>query len=204
MKVTALVMAGGRGKRMELETEKPLLNFLGKQLIDRVIEAVEEAKKVTEFYVVTSNNTPITESRCLEAGIETIRTYGRGYHEDLKQAVANAKLFCPVLTVSSDLPALTGSFLDHVVSVFEKSNCDAVTVLVPIIKREELKLSVSSIYNYKGENYAISGINVVNGNKILEEKLDELAIISDDFDAVLNINTMEDLGIAQKIVTDLT
>ena len=52
------------------------------------------------------------------------------------------------------------------------------------------------------DNYAISGINVVNGNKILEEKLDELAIISDDFDAVLNINTMEDLGIAQKIVTD--
>jgi adenosylcobinamide-phosphate guanylyltransferase len=61
MKVPALIMAGGKGKRMRLPVEKPLLPFLGKPLIDWVVEAVESAEKVSEFYVVTSGNTPETE-----------------------------------------------------------------------------------------------------------------------------------------------
>lgn len=203
MKIPALIMAGGKGKRMAFKTEKPLLTFFGKQLIERVIGAVKTAKKVREFYVVTSKNTPRTERQCLEAGFKVINTDGKGYHDDLRQAILKAKLYCPVLTVSSDLPALTGSFLDQVISIFEKGNSDALTVLVPIRRREELKLSISSIYNYKGMEYAISGINVLNGSKILEEKLDESAIISDEIDAVLNINTMEDLGVAEKLVRGL-
>ena len=40
MKVPALIMAGGKGKRIGLPVEKPLLPFLGKPLIDWVAEAV--------------------------------------------------------------------------------------------------------------------------------------------------------------------
>ena len=54
MKVPALIMAGGKGSRMGLPTEKPLLPFLGKPLIDWVAEAVLSAEKVSEFYVITS------------------------------------------------------------------------------------------------------------------------------------------------------
>ena len=54
MKVPALIMAGGKGKRIGLPVEKPLLPFLGKPLIDWVAEAVASAQKVSEFYVVTS------------------------------------------------------------------------------------------------------------------------------------------------------
>jgi GTP:adenosylcobinamide-phosphate guanylyltransferase len=50
MKVPALIMAGGKGKRMGLPVEKPLLPFLDKPLIDWVVEAVESAEKVSEFY----------------------------------------------------------------------------------------------------------------------------------------------------------
>ena len=64
MKVPALIMAGGKGKRMGLPVEKPLLPFLGKPLIDWVVEAVQSAKKVSELYVVTSENTPETEKHC--------------------------------------------------------------------------------------------------------------------------------------------
>ena len=41
MKVPALIMAGGKGKRMGLPVEKPLLPFLGKPLIDWVAEALD-------------------------------------------------------------------------------------------------------------------------------------------------------------------
>ena len=56
MRIPALVLAGGKGKRMGLAIEKPLLPFLGKPLIDWVVEAVKSAKKVSEFYIVTSEN----------------------------------------------------------------------------------------------------------------------------------------------------
>ena len=58
MMIPALIMAGGKGSRMGLPTEKPLLPFLGKPLIDWVADAILTAKKVTEFYVITSANTP--------------------------------------------------------------------------------------------------------------------------------------------------
>jgi adenosylcobinamide-phosphate guanylyltransferase len=200
MKVAALIMAGGKGERMGLTIEKPLLTFLGKPIVERVIEAVESAQRVSEFSVVTSKNTPETENRCLKLGLKVIRTDGRGYHDDLKQAVLKARLSCPVLTISSDLPALRGTFLDRVISFFEKAKKDAVTVLVPMKKREELNLSLSSVYEYNGQSYAVSGINIIDGAKIFEDKIDEFAMISEEIDAVLNVNTLKDMEIAQRIV----
>ena len=68
MKVPALIMAGGKGKRMGLPIEKPLLPFLGKPLVDWVAEAVASAQNVSEFYIVTSPNTPKTEKHCQSKG----------------------------------------------------------------------------------------------------------------------------------------
>ncbi len=68
MKVPALIMAGGRGIRMGLPTEKPLLPLLGKPLVDWVADAVANAQNVSEFYVVTSSNTLETEKYCQNKG----------------------------------------------------------------------------------------------------------------------------------------
>ena len=68
MMVPALIMAGGKGSRMGLPTEKPLLPFLGKPLIDWVAEAIVDAKKVSEFYVITSANTPTNRKHCQSKG----------------------------------------------------------------------------------------------------------------------------------------
>jgi adenosylcobinamide-phosphate guanylyltransferase len=200
LKVPALIMAGGKGKRMGLPVEKPLLSFLGKPLIDWVVEAVESSKKVSEFYVVTSKNTLETEKKCLRDCWKVIRTDGKGYHDDLKQAILNARLQCPVLTISSDLPALTGKFLDRIISVYEKSEKDALTILVPVKKREELKLSASPTYDYEGVAYVISGVNLIDGAKILEKKLNECAVITEEIEATLNVNTLKDLDTAEKMV----
>jgi adenosylcobinamide-phosphate guanylyltransferase len=145
-------------------------------------------------------NTPETEKKCLQEGWRVIRTDGKGYHEDLKQAILAAPLACPVLIVSSDLPALTGKFLDKIIDAYEKSKTDALTVLVPVERRERLKLSVSSTYLYMGKSYAVSGINLVDGAKIQDEKLGECAVVTDEAEAVLNVNTLEDLGIAEELV----
>ena len=108
-------MAGGKGKRINLPLEKPLLPFIGKPLIDWVAEAVMSAKKVSEFYVVTSPNTPQTEKHCQSKGWKVLRTDAKGYHSDLKQAALIAMLTGPVLTVPADSPAITGKFLDKII-----------------------------------------------------------------------------------------
>ncbi|KON31298.1 hypothetical protein AC478_03040 [miscellaneous Crenarchaeota group-1 archaeon SG8-32-3] len=203
MKVPALIMAGGKGKRIGLPVEKPLLLFLGKPLIDWVLEAVASADKVSEFYVVTSVNTPETEKRCKSKGWKFLRTAAKGYHSDLKQAVRNAGLSGAVLTIPADLPAVTGSFLDKVVSEFEECGKNFLAVFVPIKSREALGLSVSSTDEYNGVWHAVSGVNIVNGAKIQEEgKIETSVIITEETEVLLNINTQKDLEISEKIIQD--
>jgi adenosylcobinamide-phosphate guanylyltransferase len=200
LRVPALIMAGGRGKRIGLPVEKPLLTVLDKPLIDWVVDAVASSKRVTEFYVVTSENTAETEKHCQTRGLHIIQTNAKGYHDDLKQALSKAQIASAVLTVSSDLPALTGAFLDQAIAAYETNGKDALTVLVPVGKRLQLDLSVSSTYPFQGKEYAVCGINLINAAKIAEEKLEECAFVTEEIAAVLNVNTLQDLAVAEKML----
>jgi adenosylcobinamide-phosphate guanylyltransferase len=194
-------MAGGKGKRMCLPIEKPLLPFLGKPLIDWIVEAVISAGKVSDFYVVTSKNTSETEKWCIAKGWKVFRTDAKGYHEDLKQVALEGDLRGPILTIPADLPAVTGKFLDRAIGAFEICGKDFLAVFVPIKIREELGLSVSSTDEYKGVLYGVSGVNIVNGSGIQEEgKMETAAIITEEIEVLLNINTLKDLEIAEKIM----
>ena len=201
MKVPALIMAGGKGTRMGLPTEKPLLLLLGKPLIDWVAEAVASSKNVSEFYVVTSANTLETEKHCQNKGWTILHTDAKDYHNDLKQATFAAGLMGSVLTIPADSPAVTGKFLDKIVSQFEVCGKDFYAVFVPIQKRKDSGLSVDSTDEYKGEWYAVSGVNIVNGSKIQGEgKIETNALITEEAEVLLNINTISDLEITEKIM----
>jgi len=193
-------MAGGKGSRMGLPVEKPMLPFFGKPLIDYAIVAISQAKNITDFYIVTSNNTPNTEQHCKNMNWKTIHTDAKGYHDDLKQAVRSTKLTGPILTMPSDVPAVTGAFLDKVVCEFEQCGKDFLAVFVPIKKRLDLGLSISSTDEYNGTWYAVSGINIINGAMIQKDgKIETSALITEETDVLLNINTQKDVEIAQKI-----
>lgn len=157
LRVPALIMAGGKGKRLGLSIEKPLLPLLGKPLICWVMEAVKSANMVSEFYVVTSENTPETEKKCVNDGLKVVRTDARGYHDDLKQALTKVHIQSAVATISSDVPALTDGFLNRVISMYEVNRADALTVLVPVGKRLEMGLSTTSTYQFEGKLIALAG-----------------------------------------------
>ena len=203
MRVPALIMAGGKGTRMGLPVEKPLVPFLGKPLLDWVVNAVKFAKNISGLYVVTSPNTPETEKKCAKAGLRILKTDGKGYHDDLKQAILKANFQGPVLIMPSDVPALTGEVLDKIVSAYEKNGKDALAVFVPIEKRLQLGLSVSSTDEYKGVWYAVSGVNIINAKRILSEgKIETGAIVTDEIEVLLNVNTLKDLEVAEKIMRE--
>lgn len=204
MKIPAVVMAGGKGKRMDIALEKPLVPFLGKSLIDWVLNAAKAAERISEVYVVTSPNTPMTTAKCAKEGWRIIETDGRGYHDDLRQAIVKGGFRGPVLIIPADAPALTGATLDKIVSAHEESQKDALAVFVPIEKRERLGLSVSSTDEFNGTNYAVSGVNIIDSKRVLsEEKIETDAIVTDKFELMLNVNTVEDLKIAERIMKSL-
>ena len=196
-------MAGGKGTRIGLPIEKPLLPLLGKPLIDWVVESINNSQKISEFYVVTSLNTPETEKHCQSKKWNVLRTAAKGYHNDLKQATKMACLTGSVLTVPADSPAVTGSFLDRIVGYFENCGKDFYAIFVPVEVREGLGLSVDSTDEYKGKWYAVSGVNIVNGTKIQGEgKIETSALITDEIEVLLNINTLSDLEVAEKIMRE--
>jgi GTP:adenosylcobinamide-phosphate guanylyltransferase len=94
--------------------------------------------------------------------------------------------------------------LDRVISAFEKRGKDALAVFVPIETRERFKLSISSTDEYKGTWYAVSGVNIISGSRIRDEgKIATSAIITEEIEVLLNINTQNDLAIAEEIIRNV-
>jgi GTP:adenosylcobinamide-phosphate guanylyltransferase len=121
----------------------------------------------------------------------------------LKQAVRDAGITGAILTMPSDVPAVTGKFLDKVISSFEASEKGYMAVFVPIETRQRLGLSISSTDEYKGVWYAVSGVNIITGAKIQErEKIETSAFITEETEVLLNVNTLKDVEIAEKIMRE--
>lgn len=185
-------MAGGKGTRFGGDTEKPMAQFMGKPLIRRVIEAAKESKRISETYVAVTSYSRKTAQEAAEASVKVIETDGKGYHADLQQAVKYANIKCPVLIISADLPLLNGEFLDEIIEEYEESGKPALTVLVPEEALREHGLSAVSPLEYEGKMYAVSGINIIDGQRGLEEQ-EQVVIVSRRPEAVFNVNSSKDL-----------
>jgi len=59
--VTAVIMAGGKGTRMEFKGEKPLISVRGKPMIRHVCEAVHSSREVDDLVVapVKTHHSPL-------------------------------------------------------------------------------------------------------------------------------------------------
>lgn len=197
MHIVALIMAGGKGTRFGEDTEKPMAQFMGKPIIRKVIEATKESKRITETIVAVTAYSPKTEKEATQASVKVVETNGQGYHDDLKQAVQIAHLKCPVIIVSADLPLLSGEFLDEIIKKYEEAGKPALTVLIPQEAFRKYNISAASPLEYEGKMYAVSGINIIDGQRILEEQEQEV-VVSSRPEAVFTVNSTEDLESAKK------
>jgi adenosylcobinamide-phosphate guanylyltransferase len=196
MRIVALIMAGGKGTRFGGDTEKPMALFMGKPLVKRVIDAVKESKNITETYIAVTAYSPETAKEAKKESVAVIETAGKGYHEDLQEAVKNAELFCPVLIISADIPLLNGAFLDDIIEKYVASGKPALTVMIPEDAFREYGLSAVSLYEYKGKMFAVSGINIMDGTRILDEQEQEV-VVSSRPEAVFTVNSRKDLEAAK-------
>jgi adenosylcobinamide-phosphate guanylyltransferase len=196
MDVAALVMAGGAGTRMRIEEEKPLLKVGGKPMIEHVLNALKGAKKVNEIVVTISERTPKTATFARKFSLKVLQTPGNGFCLDVGYAVKKLRLGT-VLTICADLPLITSEFVDEVITHYERCNKPALTVMVPLEIYNKLGLSMDYVFKIEGKNLVPAGINVIDGKRIEEEELEEEILVVDNERVVVNVNTLEDLRVAE-------
>jgi adenosylcobinamide-phosphate guanylyltransferase len=200
MGVTALVMAGGKGTRMTLSEEKPLLKIGGKTVIEHVLAALENAEKVDSIVVAVSDYTPKTARFMAKFPVKVIKTPGKEYVSDMGYAVKRLKLQI-VLAVAADLPLITGETIDDIVERYEQCGKPALTVVVSLETKEKLGLGREYAFEVKNKLVVPAGINVIDGRRIDEEELDEETCVVDRKEVAVNINTIQELRIAENLFT---
>jgi adenosylcobinamide-phosphate guanylyltransferase len=196
MGVTALLMAGGEGSRLKAVGEKPLLKVGGKLMIELVLEALKGAEKVEDIIVAVSKHTPKTAAFARNDSLKVLQTPGRGFCLDARYAIKKLRLKT-VLTICADLPLVTSEFIDKVLTHYEQSKKPALTVMAPLETYTKFGLTADYVFTIKGRKLVPVGINVVDGKRIKEKVLDEEILVVDDERVVVNVNTSEDLRIAE-------
>ena len=195
--IYAILMAGGMGTRLKVPVEKPLFKLHDKPLIKYVIDNLSSSKFIDEIVIAVSPNTTET-TKYLESLNEDFRildTSGEDYLKDLsyileyfeKESKEDILLF-----INADLPFISTETIDHVIDYYMNSDKDALSVIVPVEVYDELGLE----YSYEYNGYVPSGLNILRSENIIQ---DENQLVLKKVELALNINTIPDSEIAEKL-----
>jgi adenosylcobinamide-phosphate guanylyltransferase len=191
--VIAVVLAGGKGTRMRSKQEKPLLEVMGKPLIQHVVDALLSSENIEKVLVATSIHTPQTARWVKNKGLSIIDTPGRGYVEDMGFILSRPDLNGEtILTVTADLPLLTGEVVDEVLDYYQQCHKPALSVMVPVEIFHKHCLQPSMVW----ENLVPSGLNILRGK---DTEQDEELLVLGKIEVALNINSPEDIISLKKL-----
>ena len=181
-----LVMAGGKGTRMKSNEEKLLLPYK-QPLVLHVIDALKNSNCFEKIIAATSPNSPQTKNILVENNITIIETSGEGFVTDLNNILKQLDDF--VLVSSGDLPLLDGDIIKQII---DNVNHDKTWTSIVTTKsfQNSLNLEPECISTLNDEDYAQTGISIVNASKISNlDTIEEDYLIIDDKRVCFNINT---------------
>ena len=185
-----LVMAGGRGSRMEFPSPEKLLLEYEKPIIFHVIDSLNDSHCFSKVFAATSPNSPDTKNELEQRGIETLDTEGNGYVNDLNFLLQKMDGF--VFVVSGDLPLLDEKIIQVITEKFNSKNVWT-SFLVSKKFLNSLGLESNLLINSDDIDCVHTGISIINADKI--QNLDPVKdnyIILDDKRIAFNLNTKKD------------
>ena len=191
-----LVMAGGKGTRMKSNEEKLLLNYK-QPLVLHVIDALKNSNCFEKIIAATSPNSPQTKNILVENNITIIETSGEGFVTDLNNILKQLDDF--VLVSSGDLPLLDGDIIKQII---DNVNHDKTWTSIVTTKsfQNSLNLEPECISTLNDEDYAHTGISIVNASKISNlDTIEEDYLIIDDKRVCFNINTKNEYELLDSI-----
>lgn len=190
-------MAGGRGTRLKVPQEKPLFKIRDKPLIKYVIDNLNASKFIDKVIIAVSPNTCETTKylETCDGEFEIFDTSGDDYLKDLAYILDYFEEKSKddiLLFINADLPFISTETIDYVIDFYLNSDKDALSVLVPVEIFEELGLD----YSYEFNGNVPSGLNILRSENIIQ---DENQLIIPKVELALNINTIPDSKVAEKL-----
>jgi len=184
-----LVMAGGKGTRMNISNEKLLLEYK-KPVIFHVIDALKNSHCFSQVIVATSPNSPDTKHVLEQNKIETLSTPGNGYVNDLNFLLQ--KMSGSVFVTSGDLPLLDEEIIQIMTEKFNSKNVWT-SFLMSKKFLNSLGLESNLLINSGDIDCVHTGISIINTDKIQNlDPVKENYIILDDKRIAFNLNTKKD------------
>ena len=193
----AVVMCGGLASRMKGPVEKPLLKVGGRPMIARVIESLRESGRFERIVGAVSPNTPATKNFLESSDIEIIETPGWGYSSDLS-AVLSMTRPARVLVISADLPLVDSRMIAEIAARTQSGPLLSVVFAKRFVEDIGITPSVNIILN--GVEYCQSGVSIFDTSRHAEGILKEEYLVMEKKEIAVNVNTKNDLELAEKLL----
>ena len=191
-----VIMAGGKGTRMESDEEKLLLEYK-KPLILHVIDALKNSNCFEKIFAATSPNSPQTRKILVDKDVTVIETLGENFVTDLNNVLTELDDY--VFVTSGDLPLLDGNIVKRIVDTmnFGKTWTSVITAKS---FQSSLNLIPECIISFNDEDHVHTGISIVNASKIKNMNfITENYLIINDKRVCLNVNTKNDFKLLSTI-----
>ena len=177
--------------------EKPMQVIGDKPTVQRVVEAISASPNIDRLLVSVSDNTPETERFLNSLGVETIRTSGESFMDDLHDAfrILDGDY---VLTCPSDLPLLTTDVVDLFIEYFQPGVMESAIAVVDEETVVRTGITPSYTREHNGREWVLSGLCIMNRPKTLAgDYLQEYLFETDWVELSVNVNTLDELELAR-------
>ena len=189
-----LIMAGGRGTRMDSNEEKLLLKYK-KPVVLHVVDALQNTNCFSKIIALTSPNSPNTEKILKETGIDIISSRGESFVSDLNEILQ--QLDEMVFVTSGDLPLLDSQIVKTILDHHEEE--ETWTSIVTTLSFQKT-LGIKSDCIIENHDYVQTGISIVDAKKITNlDPVEEKFLVIDDKRIGLNLNTKDDYNLLRSL-----
>jgi GTP:adenosylcobinamide-phosphate guanylyltransferase len=196
-------MCGGRASRMQQQQgsiEKPLIKVDGVAMVERVVSALASSDRFDRIIAAVSPNTPKTNEFLKSKGIEIIETAGEGYSQDLSHLLSKLKPH-KVVVVPGDIPLLNSQIVKEILNTIDDDDRQEQEQAISIILEkgfvEEIGVKPSIVLM---NQYCHSGITIFNSMVVSTEPVKEHYLVMNRKEIALNVNTKEELELAEKLL----
>lgn len=177
--------------------EKPMQMIGDKHVVQRVVDALSASPHIDRLLVSVSDNTLETERYLNSVGVETIRTSGESFMDDLHEAFRHMDGEY-VLTCPSDLPLITTEVVDTFMEYFAPGTMQSAIAVVDEETVVKTGIKPSYTREYNGREWVLSGLCIMNRPRTLAgDYLEEYLFETDWVELAINVNTLEELELAR-------
>jgi adenosylcobinamide-phosphate guanylyltransferase len=180
--------------------EKPLLKVEGIAMVERVISALAGSYRFDRIVAAVSPKTHKTNEFLKSKGIETIETAGEGYSQDLSRLLSKLRPQ-KVVAVPGDVPLLNSQIVNEILNFIDDDDRQEQEPAISIILEkgfvEEIGVKPSIVLM---NQYCHSGITIFNTMAVGTEPVKERYIVMNRKEIALNVNTKEELELAEKLL----